>query len=165
MLRRVCLPQCCTQCNQADPEALGQNADRSLYKSTWACKRVAARYRGDVLTLLRICLRATHSLASTVRVYNPHGHDSGQTTSRSLAISAAVQVAATVAAALASKYLRSVTELADMIDVHTTNHPSMLDKNPVRTQLVVAVLDRYIKYIEEGTTPSSIRRAACVTVV
>ena len=37
-----------------------------------------------------------------------------------------------------------------MIDVHTTNHPSMLDKNPVRTQLVVAVLDRYIKYVEEG---------------
>ena len=61
-----------------------------------------------------------------------------------------VQAASSVAALIASKLLR-LEELCDIIDRHTMTSPSMLDKHPMRTDLTVAILDRYIQLVKTGT--------------
>ena len=61
----------------------------------------------------------------------------------------AVQAAKTVAAGLANKLLR-MEELTDMIDAHTMTLPETLEKNSVRSDLLVAILDEYITLIASG---------------
>ena len=65
-----------------------------------------------------------------------------------------MQAAKTVAAGLANKLMR-MEELTDMIDAHTMTLPETLQKNPVRSDLLVAILDEYITLIASGAPPAT----------